>query len=258
MNLGAVQIALRERGALETMDLTLPFVRRLGSRVYLSLSLYLLLPMFVILNVLHYAASISWLVVWCVAVAFTTVTQGVFTVAAGQLMFSSSVRVKDVLRQYRENFGVYVRALLISRFLTALALATIVLAPILAAQYLFIHEVVLLEGMRVRSLERSRALATQGGAPGFVFGLCMLSATLFLIAISDFVGNAIVTEVLELRSLGSLWTEGGSVFALAGFFLSIPLMATARFLAYVDQRTRTDAWDVQVRFLRIRAAADLA
>ena len=32
------------------------------------------------------------------------------------------------------------------------------------------------------------------------------------------------------------------------------LVATARFLAYIDGRTRQDGWDIQLRFMAIAAA----
>ena len=32
--------------------------------------------------------------------------------------------------------------------------------------------------------------------------------------------------------------------------------ATARFLAYIDGRTRQDGWDIQLRFMAIAAASE--
>ena len=54
-----------------------------------------------------------------------------------------------------------------------------------------------------------------------------------------------------------LWAVGAVFVVLAlllGLHLSIPLVATTRFLAYIDNRTRRDGWDIQVRFLAIRRA----
>jgi hypothetical protein len=33
--------------------------------------------------------------------------------------------------------------------------------------------------------------------------------------------------------------------------LAVPFLATARFLAYIDGRTRREAWDVQLRFTEL-------
>ena len=58
------------------------------------------------------------------------------------------------------------------------------------------------------------------------------------------------------QPFGSLWPNGGSLYAIFGLFASIPLCATTRFLAYIDARTRRDGWDIQVRFMAIQAEAE--
>jgi hypothetical protein len=66
----------------------------------------------------------------------------------------------------------------------------------------------------------------------------------------------VVSYLLQAgEPFGSLLQDGGSPYALAGLFLATPLVASARFLSYIDGRTRRDAWDVQVRFLGIKAEA---
>ena len=56
------------------------------------------------------------------------------------------------------------------------------------------------------------------------------------------------------KPFGDLWDDGGSAYAIVGFFAALPLVATARFLAYIDGRTRQDGWDIQLRFMAIAAA----
>ena len=62
------------------------------------------------------------------------------------------------------------------------------------------------------------------------------------------------------RPVGSLFDNGGSTYALLGYFLSVPYVASARFLGYVDSRTRREGWDIQVRFAALlqRAATEEA
>jgi hypothetical protein len=38
-----------------------------------------------------------------------------------------------------------------------------------------------------------------------------------------------------------------------GFHAAIPYLAVARFLGYVDHRTRGDGWDIQLRFMALAA-----
>ena len=69
--------------------------------------------------------------------------------------------------------------------------------------------------------------------------------------------RGLVDSVLQLgRPFGSLFSDGGSVYALVGFFYGIQYAAIARFLKYVDLRTRKEGWDIQIRFLSLVAAQD--
>ena len=48
----------------------------------------------------------------------------------------------------------------------------------------------------------------------------------------------------------------GSALALAAYWLFVPYLATARFLLYIDVRTRAEGWDVQTRFAAIAARGE--
>ena len=41
------------------------------------------------------------------------------------------------------------------------------------------------------------------------------------------------------------------IWGVAGAFLAVPLLATVRFLMYIDGRTRRDGWDIQLAFLSV-------
>ena len=70
-------------------------------------------------------------------------------------------------------------------------------------------------------------------------------------------GSSIVNTVLQLgEPFGQLLQKGGTPYALAGFFLTVPVIAAARFLAYTDLRTRKEGWDIQLRFMAIAAEAE--
>jgi hypothetical protein len=86
--------------------------------------------------------------------------------------------------------------------------------------------------------------------------LCIVAVQFAVVLCSELLGLGVFAYLLQLGSpLGSLFEDGGSPYALLGLFLSTPLVATARFLTYIDGRTRRDAWDVQVHFQSIRADA---
>ena len=55
------------------------------------------------------------------------------------------------------------------------------------------------------------------------------------------------------KPFSKLFDKGVTPFALAGLFLAAPFTATARFLHYIDTRTRADGWDIQVKFMALVA-----
>jgi len=68
----------------------------------------------------------------------------------------------------------------------------------------------------------------------------------------DLLGNALTSFVLQLGyPTGELFSDGGSGFAVFGALLAVPLVAAARFLGYVDLRTRKEGWDIQLRFVAL-------
>ena len=76
---------------------------------------------------------------------------------------------------------------------------------------------------------------------------------------AETLGDAIIDSVLQLgQPFGDLWKEGGSGYALLGFFLAVPVVAAARFLKYIDVRTRKEGWDIQLRFVALAEQSALA
>ena len=68
--------------------------------------------------------------------------------------------------------------------------------------------------------------------------------------------RAVARTVQPGNPVGELFVEGGSAYALLGFFLSVPVVSAARFLQYIDVRTRKEGWDIQLRFTAIAAEAE--
>ena len=123
----------------------------------------------------------------------------------------------------------------------------------------------LLFGVEVIVLERTRLSATLVRAhriAGARFGAA-LSAMVLLLAlrvaaaiVADVAGRELLGGVLEVAPPPSVLRVGGSWLALLGWWTVVPLIATARFFAYLDIRTRTEGWDIQIRFAAIAARAN--
>ena len=120
---------------------------------------------------------------------------------------------------------------------------------------LYVHEASLLEGAgSVDAVQRSNRFVTSRAGLAFGVLVALILAQVGIVVTAELIGQGVVDDLLQLGvPFGKLFWEGGSPYALAGFFLSVPYVATARFLCYVDTRTRADGWDIQVRFLAIAA-----
>jgi hypothetical protein len=120
---------------------------------------------------------------------------------------------------------------------------------------LFVHEASLLEGANLYdALARSSRFVRGRGAAVFMVLLSLLLSQAAAILGTELLGQSLINSVLQLGTpLGALFEDGGTPMALLGYLLSIPYVATARFLCYIDSRTRNDGWDIQLRFMAVAA-----
>ncbi|WP_441288365.1 hypothetical protein ACSRUE_41420 [Sorangium sp. KYC3313] len=256
MNLGASAIVLRPRSLSEILDLACRLCMSLALGLYARLSAILFLPMLAGCLALRHAAGWSWPEVWGVAIALGGVAQGVFTVAVGRLLFSEELGAGQVLRLFRARLSSYLWMLFLSRLLLAAAALPLLLGlPLAWPRLVFVHEASLLEAARAGdAIQRSSRFVT--GRVAAVLGalIALLLAQAGVALTVELLGQSLVDAILQLgKPFGALLDDGGSPFALAGFFAGIPYVATARFLHYIDARTRADGWDIQLRFLAIAA-----
>lgn len=255
MNLGAATVVLRPRTLAEVLDLACRFCFSGALGLFARLAAAVLLPSLAACLALRHALGWGYLGVWAVAVLLATALQGVFTIAVSRLLFAEQLGVRQALGLFARRLGSYAGALLGSRLLLALAALPALIGLVLVwPRVLFVHEASLLEGAApVDAIRRAgRFAVSSGNALGALFAL--LATQIGIVLAAELLGQGLVDDVLQLgRPFGGLFSHGGSPYALAGFFLSVPYVATARFLGYIDARTRADAWDVQLRFMNIAA-----
>lgn len=256
MNLTSAGIVLRERTLLEVLDLALRFVFGLAPGTYARVAALTLLPAFVLVSGLRWGLEWGWVAVWLVALALGSWLQGGFTLAAGRLMFEDSVSAKEVLAEVWRRSLPYAGALLLSRGLILLSSLLILTLPLAWMRMLYVHEAVLLEKAGGReALRRSNRFVEHHAKNAFGAMLAFVTGTLASIAVGEIFGQALVSFVLQSGEPFSLLRDGGSPYALAGYFACLPFVATARFLTYIDTRMRRDGWDIQIRFIAIETAA---
>jgi hypothetical protein len=252
LNLGSANVVLRPRSTLESVDLTLLFLTRLGGRRYLGLCALVLLPALGSCALCRFAFEWSWPALWLLAVPLGLWLQGIFTLAAGDLMFSEQLAPRAVLRRFWALIGVYTAMMFLTRVAMALAASTLILWPWAWMRYTFFPEALLLEGLPTwRAAARTvRLMEGNTGQRFAMFGTMLLLFAAGVFA-AQVLGEAVVHDTLQLQlPWGDLLSDGGSLYALAGWFAAVPVATTLRFLRYIDARTRADAWDVQVRLQR--------
>jgi hypothetical protein len=256
MNLGAAAVVLRPRSLGEIFDLACRLSFSIAFRLYLALSALVLLPCLAACLALHHAAEWAWSDVWVVAISLGALVQGVFTLAMGRLLFSEALGARQVLRLFLKRLPSYFAMLLASRCLLGLAALPMLLAlPLVWPRLLHVHEASLLEAAGATdAIRRSSRFIAGRGAGAFAVLLGLLCVQGGFVIVSEVLGQGLVDDVLQLgKPFGALFKHGGSAYALIGFFLSVPYVATARFLSYIDARTRADGWDIQLRFMNIAA-----
>lgn len=260
MNLQQARITLRPRKTAETFDLALQWTVGVGGRLYLLLSGVLLLPAALACYGLRAAAQWEWVSVWMVAIALAMVLQGPFTIAASRLMFESDVTARAVLGQFIKRLGAYLVGLVITRVVQVVGGFVVIAVPWTWGYGAFVHEAILLEGQSgIAGVQRSGKFVSGQYSTVIWLGMGLLTAFGLFVVAADQVGAVLFDFVLQLgRPFGDLAEDGGSLTALLGFFAAVPFMASARFLQYIDARTRRDGWDLQFAFLSLVMAQQAA
>ncbi len=259
MNLDHARIVLRPRSSSEILDLALRFMSETAGKRYLHIGLLTLLPAWGLCVYARFGLHWEWPAVWLLALAFVTPLQGLYTIAVGKLMFAEEVRLREIFGQYLRRLPTYLATLVLTRLMIGvMSLLFFVLIPPfwMWGRVNYVHEAVLLEQAGpVDAIGRASRMVVRNsmGAVGLVL-LLLVSATGFVLIAELLINDGLFEFVLQVgKPFGSLLDEGGSAAALLGAFLAVPYWATARFLAYVDLRTRRDGWDVQLRFMAIQA-----
>lgn len=255
MNLADARVVLRPRTLGEILDLAALWCFAADRRLYARLAALVLLPSLATCVAARWLGEQSWAAVWLLAVGLATVTQGVFTVATSRALFERDVAAGLVLRLYLRRLPAYLGALVITRVILLASACLPILVPFAWARVAMVHEACLLENAApITATERAWQLGRVHGTELILLLGGLLLAFVAGVGAIELLGHGLVDMVLQLgRPLGELWEDGGSLYALVGFHAAIPYVAVARFLAYVDHRTRGDGWDIQLRFMALAA-----
>jgi hypothetical protein len=261
MNLRQARVVLRPRDAMGVLDLAAPFCVR-NWRIFVPLMGVVLLPLFATCLAARYALGWRWLGVWALAVGLGGLAHAPFTVACGEVLFQDpgQVRLRAIVARVGRRTPSLVIAHVLVLVMNTLAATAMILVPFSAGALLVVHEAVLLEGAGpFKGIARSfRAVRGQGtSAVGVAFALALLAVA--GVCAGEITLNTLISVGLQLgEPFGTLWERGGTPYALAGYLVTVPVSAAARFLKYIDLRTRKEGWDIQLRFTAAVQAAKAA
>jgi hypothetical protein len=249
------RVALRERALLDVLDLAFRFCAARG-RAFAKLSSVVLVPGFALSWALSWAYG--WWLAWPATLVMTGFAGAPFVALASRLVFADEVTTWETIRAALR----VVPRLIGVRALQALALGlSIVLFGMpwlwMGTSLLFAVEALLLEyqGGIGAALTRARRIAVARFGVAMSGMIVLAAAPLAAAMVADVAGREVLGGILEIRPPPSLFQEGGSWLALAGWWAILPLTSTAHFFLYLDIRTRAEGWDIQTRFAAIAARA---
>jgi len=257
VNLGEASIVLRHRPALEVVDLTLRFVRSVAPKQVLFLCGIVLLPLWIGLVALR-AVEIPWALLWCAGVVAVRIAEIPFTVLYGHLLFERDVTLKVVFLQSVRVLGRVLVGFAIYAVLMVLSVVLIFGPLFIGANYFFLPEVLILEKAGpFRAFKRSHQFLAGRSGTGMEGLMFRTGLMLAFIVLAETLGQSLVRDVLAVHvELEDLWGSGGSPLALFGLLVFVPYGAAHRFLAYTNERTRQDGWDIQIAFLNLASRGE--
>ncbi len=276
MTAPAAHVVLRDRALVDVFDLAVRFVAAHAARLWRPM-LALLAPGFALCWLV--GVSHGWIAAWIAALALGMVAQAPFTLFASRLVFDDRASLSGALRDSVRAASALVvvraaqaalpasAALLLalavgSENKAAIALAALFCVLIglvslwLGALFVFAPEAAMLErGGATASLRRARALSGSSPSDALLTLVAIALVVASMVLVAEYAGRSLLEDLLQVDAPPALIEVGGSPLALAGFWLSVPYVAVARLLAYLNVRTRVEAWDVQTRFFALAARA---
>lgn len=263
MQLDRTHIAIRERGLLEILDLSLQVVRRHAGPLMLALVIGAL-PM-ALLNAwligdwadveftddrtsLYFWAMLL-LVVWQIPLATAPMT-----CYLGQAMFDEKVKVGQLARGFWHSLPQLILYQVIGRGFFVPMMFTLAIPY---AGWPFLNEIILLERNRMRRGRHSRMTTFRrsrmfhSGSTGELFGAWMLGMVVGTVLVLSLWLTIIVVMSVLLGDWASMYVYYLVYLPVAIWFV-VGLLAVVRFLSYLDLRIRREGWEVE---LAMRAEA---
>ncbi len=248
MNPFDCRIVLRPRTPAESVDLALRMMQT-HAGLLLRLALWVLGP-FVLAALASPLLPLGPTVVLSVVVVLSPVLQAPFTALGARLLFDDAVALPVLKTDARAMASTVVARWTVWGLIGLASAVTcgLALVPAWLASG-FAGEVVLLERQPLgMALRRATSLVSREGGAAVGAALALGTLTLWGAMAGELLGQLVVGFVLQLGTpWGAVWEGTMTPFLSLGLLGAQPLIAWARLLLYLDVRTRTEGWDLQVR-----------
>lgn len=253
MNPHLCHIVLRPRGPFESFDLTLALIRARW-RPLVRLTAALVAPPWLVLAGLCWLTSGHWALL-PLPLLLIPALQAPTTLMSARLLFTDEHRVRDAIRSATKAIPELITISFWQLLATLIAVATCLYGAIPAlGGVLYTWETGLLEGVAPsRILRRSARLALGAPADAVTGAIAPIGLTVWCAVVAEATAQTLISFVLQAGTpFGAISDGTVTPWFLLGMLLAQPLIAIYRLLLYVDARTRTEGWDLQVG---LRAAA---
>jgi hypothetical protein len=245
MALDHTLVQIRERSYLDLLDLALVVVRHRPWNLALAATA----------GIVPFAALNSWLlhdsgssILWPFLLFFEAPwATAPLTIVLGRLMFDQPTSPGRVVRRLTMALP---SLFFVHGLLRGLMAATLILVPLIPCRLWFASEVILLEKSRgFKTLGRSSRLCADRSGEFFVqwLGQLLFGATF---AVCFWVGTHEAISVLIRSDLTWNSPDAGALQSFTfqvGVWIAIAFFAVARFLTYIDQRIRSEGWELRLR-----------
>ncbi len=256
MNPFACHLALRPRDPLDVLDLTVVLVRARW-RPLARFAGAVLLPLSLVFGFAAWWSEGAW---WLglAALAVGPAVQAPLTLLAGRLLFAEDSSVVEAFRGVGERASALLGVVAVAAGVVLVSsLTCFVGAPLFLGPLAFSGEAALLERVDAgRALRRSARLAAAQPAAATAVVLGRVALTLWCAVTFELAGQGLVATVLQLgEPFGAALDGACTPYLLSGVLVAHALHGLYRLLVYVDARTRSEGWDLQVS---LRAAGLVA
>lgn len=249
MNLGGCRLVLRERDPLGTLDLAVAFGRAEGGALARTVA-WAAGPWVAGLGVWAMLRPSDGPIVFGIAVLAGPVVQWPVFAHGVLALFDARPSAAAVWRAAWARWAFVPVTALRSALVALAGLVSFGLLAVLVAPALWwAPETVVLERRGVvPGVVRALGLSGRAGALALIGTMACAAVPLWAVGVAEASGQALVGSVLQLGApFGRLIADGRvTPFVVAGWVLAQPVLAWVRLVAYLDARTATEGWDLQV------------